>query len=334
MFQAMAYQNSTASIPEPSVAAGSEIEQGSPVRIMPSWSRFAGQPIDTSSLHSLQIIDALSQPDRWVVDYIYHLGTYWRAAIPVNGVEQVLAQCYNFSNPRTKWGTGGKEILRNRNGAPRRRIPVLNHLQARFVFRPDQTVKLYSLDSDHSSEAHHELDDLVYSVEAVGPPGYTYSLRNAMGGHLVTAHRFVSMQEMAFERLVTEDQYLTESPPLPLTEHQKRQMLIETIQRSDRAGMTEPYYLLRLFGTNNCASNPLQILDNVVDYSRTRRLSSALYRLPLNPRLYLRMRGMDSDPSVRKLVCDEFHDFIHDPRTQQRKEEVFAKKKVAQDSNP
>ena len=66
-------------------------------------------------------------------------------------------------------------------------------------------------------------------------------------------------------------------------------------------------------------SHPFQILDQVVRYSLPQRIGMFFYRLPLNPRFYLRIRGMDSDRSVRKLVRTEFDDYIRDPATQQRK---------------
>jgi hypothetical protein len=46
-----------------------------------------------------------------------------------------------------------------------------------------------------------------------------------------------------------------------------------------------------------------------------------LYRLPLNPRLYLRLRGLDGDPRHHKLLRDEFASFLADPTTQARKRE-------------
>ena len=83
--------------------------------------------------------------------------------------------------------------------------------------------------------------------------------------------------------------------------------------------MKERYYLYRPCGTNNCTSNPFKILDSVVDYTRSQRLGALLYRLPLNPRFYLRIRGLDTNPNVRFSLRDEFSEFVNNPSTQQRK---------------
>ncbi len=87
----------------------------------------------------------------------------------------------------------------------------------------------------------------------------------------------------------------------------------------NKHGMSETYYLYRLFGTNNCTSSPLQILDKVMRYRWHHRFGAMLYRLPINPRFYLRVRGLDSDPSIRKLLRAEFDEYIQDPDTQARK---------------
>ena len=61
-------------------------------------------------------------------------------------------------------------------------------------------------------------------------------------------------------RVVVEGRIVTESPPLPLDEQQKRTVLVESLRKSHHAGMTQPYYLLRPFGTNNCNSYRIEVL--------------------------------------------------------------------------
>ena len=68
-------------------------------------------------------------------------------------------------------------------------------------------------------------------------------------------------------------------------------------------------------------SNPFQIVYSVVKYLLIQRIGSALYRLPLNPRFYLWVRGLDTDPSFRKFVRSEFEAYIGDESTQQRRRE-------------
>jgi hypothetical protein len=304
----------------------SSLRSGEAEFLMPRGSRYAGQVVDVSSRRSIEIrpsgaagelIDA--KDSRCVVDFFYHEGTFWRAIVPLDGVDQVCAQAFNFSRPRTRRGENGREILFDKDGLPRRSNPMLNHVQSRFVLRPDQPVELYPLGNEEFGAPVHRIYDVIYSLETTGPVGVTFNIRDGLTGNAMSAHRFMSIQEMVFERLVVENQVVTESPPLPLKESKKRALLIASLLRSHRAGMTERYYLYRICGTNNCTSTPLQIVDHVVDYRWAQRIGSALYRLPLNPRFYLRVRGLDSDPSFRKLVRSEFEAYVADAKIQQRK---------------
>jgi len=309
--------------------------------LMPATSRYAGQAIDISSRRSIEIqgdtpVD--TKDSHCVVDFFYHEGQFWRAVIPLNGVERVCGQAFNFSKPKTRRGKNGSEILFNKHGLPRRTIPTLNHVQSRFTFQPDQPVELYSLDCEKFGAPTHQVHDIIYSLEIVGPPDARFNLKDGLLGNLMSAHRFLSIREMVFERLVVESQYVTESPPLPLQENEKRLLLIESILRAHRAGMSERYYLYRICGTNNCTSSPFQIVDRVLKYGWLQRIGSALYRLPLHPRFYLRVRGLDSDPSYRKLVRSEFEAYIEDPKTKQRKRdyirENIRRKRESRDTQP
>jgi hypothetical protein len=298
---------------------------------MPPGSRYAGQPIDISSRHSIRIHSRdgdppISPDDKTaVVDYVYHNQRYWRAIVPLDGVDQFYGQAFNFSKPRTRRTTNGREVVFDKYGAPKRSIPILYHLQCRATFRPDRQIELYPL-GDESGDAStrgdvepHRLSDIVYSFEASGPLGVSFNMRDAFCGNMISTHRIMSTEAMVFERLVVENQYIAETPPLPLSEDQKRQLLIAALLRSHAAGMEEAYYLYRFFGTNNCTSGPFQLLDQVAEYGCWNRIGSMLYRLPLNPRLYLRVRGMDADRSYRKLLRSEFESYITDEQTQQQK---------------
>ncbi len=294
--------------------------------VLPPGSRYAGQEVDVSSRRSISIqhdagddLTLTADAAHCCVDFFYHEGRYWRAKIPLDGVSEIFGQVFNFSKVKTSKAKSGREIVTDQHGIPRHTIPILNHLQCRFSFRVDQPVELYPQESPDQSTPAHRVDAIVYSLEAVGPSGVTFSIRDGMAGNLISAHRVMSLQEMVFERIVVENQYVTESPPLPLNDREKRALLVKSLLRSHRAGMGQRYYLYRVCGTNNCTSNPFQILDEVVDYRWLPRIGSMLYRLPLSPRLYLRVRGMDSDPQVRKLVRHEFEDFINDKQTRQRK---------------
>lgn len=317
--------------------------------VMPARSCYAGQPIDISSRRSIRICRPDGDPritpqDETVAfDYFYHDRRFWRAVVPLDGVDQIFGQSFNFSRPKTRKTAAGREIVTDRYGVPVRTIPILNHLQCRATFRADCPIELHPLGeaaSDGADSGNSEpirIHDIVYSFEACGPVGVSFNLRDAFGGNLISTHRLLSTQAMVFERLVVERQYIGETPPLPLTAEQKRQLLIAALMRSHQAGMEETYYLYRPFATNNCTSSPFQLLDQVADYPFWNRLGSLLYRLPLSPRFYLRVRGMDADPAHRKLLRDEFVDYIEDQQTQQQKRdyvrEQAARRRAAREAS-
>lgn len=289
---------------------------------MPKWSRYAGQPIADNGRHSIAATEPIADDADFVTfDYFRHEGADWRAVVPVVGVRDVCGQTYNFSAPKTRKGENGPETLFRPSGLPRRKIPILNHVQCRFLFADDQPVRLYPNGGPTDGEPAHTLHDIVYSVEATGPDGVLFNLRDAVMGNMICSHRFVSTQEMVFERVAVEGQYVVESAPLKLQAEEQQRLLIKALQRSNRAGMDEPYYMLRLWSTNNCTSNPLEILDQVVRYNWLQWLSAMLYRLPLSPRLYLRLRGLDSDPTYRKFLRVEFADYLNDDATRRRRRE-------------
>lgn len=295
---------------------------------MPAWSRYAGQAMDCSSRHSIALVgdcvqgNIASGASHAAVDYFYHEGQYWRAVIPLDGVDQVFGQAFNFSRIRTRKTKDGPIPMTDARGVPKRVIPILNHLQTRFTFKPDQPIRLLPMANLHADHVEPQtVSDIVYTIEATGPPGVTFNLRDAMGGNLLCAHRFVSTQEMVFERIAVENQFLQQSPPLLLQPGEERALLVKSLERSHRAGMDEPYYLYRVCGANNCTSNPFQILDQVVNYTWPQWLGSLLYRLPLHPRFYLWVRGLDSAPGERTLVRDAFEAYLSNPETRRRKRE-------------
>jgi hypothetical protein len=294
--------------------------------LKPRGQRYTGQLFDISSRHSIQIVGdsspaALIAPDlsHVVIDYFYHEGTYWRARVPLDGVQHVFGQAFNFSKARTRSGENGPELIVDHQGVPKPSMRWLNHLQSRFTFAADYSVELYPLEGELTGEPHHRVGDLIYSIEAVGPLGVRFNLRDALAGNLIGAHRLLSTREMVFERIVVENMHVLESPPLPLSDVQRRAALTASILRSHRASMSETYYLYRVCGTNNCTSGPLREIDRIASYNLVQRLGTLLYRFPISPRLYLRLRGLDSDPKVRKLVRDEFAQYISHPETVKRK---------------
>jgi len=279
-------------------------------------------PIESLDLSSRRSVDVVSlDENRAVVRYFYHAGKFWNAVIPLDGVQAILGQAFNFSTTKKRKTKDGYEVIRNERGLPKPRFGFINHVQSRFQLKDGFKVQLFETE-DVSKTPDAEIDDFVYSIEAVGRPGDLFDFRNGMLGKLMCAHRFLSTEEMVFERVVILGYYVRESPRLPLSDDEMRNILIRSLQRSDRAGLTETYYLYRCCATNNCTSNPFQIIDQSVNYTWRQKLGSLVYRLPLNPRFYLRIRGLDSDPSHFHLVRNEFGSFIESSETKARKRAV------------
>jgi len=307
-----------------------------PAPLMPKWSRYAGQPVDVSRRRSIAIRNppkdqsaVAETTSSLIVDYFLHNSEFRTAVIPLDGVTEVFGQAFNFSAVKTRRTNDGVEVLQNRHGLPKRKLPILNHVQSRFQFAPESPICLFPLGTTNLSNPAETIDDFVYSLEVTGPHGVKFNMKDGLRGNLLSAHRMLSTQEMVFERLVVENQVVTESPPLDLTPTEKRALLFASLMRSHHAGMNEAYYLYHVCGTNNCTSSPFQILDQVVQYTFRERIGSMLYRLPLNPRLYLRVRGLDSDATVRRIVREEFSDWIDAPETQARKREYVTKTNAA-----
>lgn len=297
--------------------------------VMPAWSRHAGQTAEDNGRYTFAIDggpEALANgAAEAIVDHFRHEGRFWRAAVPLDGVRQVRGQAYNFSPPKTRQGENGPETRYHKDGLPKRKLPILNHIQSRFTFYEQRPVRLYPPGADPAGEPDHVTHDIVYSVEALGPPGITFNFRDAAFGNLLCTHRLLSLREMVFERVAVEGQYLLESPPLCLDDEAMRRLLVGSLQRGNAAGMDEPYYLFRLCGTNNCTSNTFQILDEVMRYTWPQWIGAMLYRLPLKPRWYLRVRGLDTAPGERRFVREEFIDYLNDPETRKRRREHVRK---------
>ena len=283
--------------------------------------KYKVEDLDLSSRRSIDVEQL--DDEHAVVRNFYHDGEFWKARIPLNHVDLIVGQAFNFSGWKRKKSPDGTDVVRDHRGNPKPKFGFINHVQSRFCFADGHAVQLFGNEDETTGPPAKEVSDFVYSIEAVGPPGVDFNFRNGMSGKLMCAHRFLSTQEMVFERIVVLGYYVRESPPLPLTKEEKKTILLKSIHRSDQAGLDEVYYLYRCFGTNNCTSNPFAIIDQSVKYKWWQKLGSLLYRFPINPRLYLRVRGLDSDPSHVGLLRNEYTDFIQNAATKRRKRAVI-----------
>jgi len=278
------------------------------------FGRFKGQPIDARTRRSVKL---LNQTDsHYVIDYFFHHGTFYLAKIPIQGLESIYGQRFNFKEITQASQTGFYN-------------PFLNHAQIRLQFSKDTPVTLFPLgsDSDSCDKPLHTITDIIYSVEIVGPKGTTWSLPLSFGD-MVAAHRMMSMEEMVFERLVLKNYLVKQSPPLLLSNEEIHRGLEIIIKNADAAGMSQPYYLIRFLGARNCTSELFSILDSVISnrYSFVQKcISKILWRLPIGLKKYLSFRGVFDSSNKMPTVNEEFEEFLTSQEIQDRKENILNK---------
>ena len=180
------------------------------------------ETVDTTSRRSAVIRE--KSKEKLVVDYFYHAGKFWTALIPSGGVENIFGLSFNFSKIKTRRG----KIVLDERGQPKPRHGWINHVLCRFSLKESQPITLFPLFSeqqDHTTQIH----DFIYSVEATGPKGVPFDFRNGMAGTLLCTHRFLSTLEMVFERIVIQGHYVWQSPPLQLTDDEKKSVLLRSL---------------------------------------------------------------------------------------------------------
>ncbi len=276
----------------------------SPALVMPSWSAYAGQPFDLSERRPVEL---LSEDEREiVVSGFYHQAAFWKAVVPARGVAAIIGQRLNFSKP---W--------QRRDGTKRPSVFFLNHVQARVQMQADRPLLLFPADAEPGGAPAHRIVDFSYSVEAVGPHGRKWNLSDALLGNLAVVHRFLSTEEVAFERIVRARMTVVQSPPLPLEEDLLNTMLHEAIRQSHAAGLAHPYFMFRLpCSATNCTSEPLKMLDSVL---HTPLLRSRFYRFPVYPRGYLKLRGLWQNGQSVPTLNQQMSDYLNGEEVRRRR---------------
>ncbi|MGD9721289.1 MAG: hypothetical protein AB7O59_08775 [Pirellulales bacterium] len=284
----------------------------SSMHVMPAWSAYAGEPFNLSERRPLMILEETAAA--FVVDGFYHRAQFWKAVVPKRGVAQIVGQRLNFSKPR-----------RQDDGTTRPSLFFLNHVQARVIMRPEHAVPLYEPQAEPAGEPACHVTDFAYSVEAVGPHGRKWNLSDALLGNLAIVHRFLSTEEVAFERIMRERMTVVQSPPLPLDEELLCQMLCEAVRASHDAGLARPYFMMRPPGTaTNCTSEPLKLLDGVL---RTPLWQRFFHRFPVHPRGYLKLRGLWTDGPAAPTLNDQMAEWMESEAAKERRHLHVEKKK-------
>jgi len=254
-----------------------------------TFGRFKGAPIDVRTRRSAELIR--EQSSNALIRYFFHQGSFYTAKIPLEGVNSVLGQRFSFGLTNDTEKSSGNSLL----GSIKQNL--VNHAQVRFVFEKNNPVRLYHVDDEKGEDdALHELHDIIYSVEVVGPKGEKWSVKNCFGS-LACAHRFLSTEEMFFERVLIGRYLIDQTPPLPFSPKEKKRALRICIQKSHSAGMNTPYYLVTpFFGASNCTSEAFHVLDSTMwpRYNLKQKcIAKTLWRFPISLEKYLSLRGID-----------------------------------------
>ena len=279
--------------------------------VMPEWSAYAGEEFNLTERRPLRI---LSETDEaFVVEGFYHRGQFWKAIVPKVGVTEIIGQRLNFSRPR-----------RQKDGVARPRLFFLNHVQARLKMEPGRAIELHPSNEEPTGEPAHRVVDFSYSVEAVGPHGRRWNVSDALLGSLAVVHRFLSTEEVTFERIMRERMKVVQSPPLPLEPDVRNKVLHEAIRASHNAGICRPYFMIRLpFTATNCTSEPFKLLDHVLVTPGWQR---RFYRLPVHPRGYLKLRGLWQDGKAVATLNDEMADWVASDEAKERRQTYLISK--------
>lgn len=288
----------------PDVTDGTESARMS---IVINFGKYNGQEVDRRFRRSIEILD--EDRTSFLVDHFFHDGKFYRARIPKTGVEHIIGQRFNFDQRATNNSSGWLPAFRN---------PALNHAQTRFLLSRDSPIELYSETSERPVE---QIYDFVYTLEAVGPRGVSWSHQDAYG-NLAAAHRIVSTKEVFFERVLLNKYLVIQTPPLLIPQEKKDEALQLVIQNSDAAGPLQPYYLWKGgFDANNCTSEPFRLLDTLMkdEYGMLQRLAARIFRrLPVALRSYLDFRGVLDKSKTMPPLNEEYAHLNYDEGLKER----------------
>lgn len=267
-----------------------------------TFGKYRGQPVDTRFRRSIRLRE--ERDESIIVDDFYHEGQFFSAIIPKSGVLAVQGNRFNFRER----ASGDKKQFHPL-------ASFLNHAQTRFIMRESSPIRLYDPNDRDFGDCLHELFDVTYSLEAVGPRGVTWSFQDSFGD-LVAAHRFLSTREVYFERIILKNYLLHQTMPLRLTSEQLDQVFLYAVQTSIAADSLQKYYLFHWLTANNCTSEPFKILDQVLfeQYTFWQKCSSRiLFRFPVNLRSYLQLRGVLDTSQAAPSLNEELQHLDSDP---------------------
>jgi hypothetical protein len=226
-----------------------------------------------------------------VIANVFHDHGFWVAHVPVDGIEEVLFQLEYFPA-----------------------IVPAGHTQMRIRFRADAPVRLVGQSARNAGQTV-EMRDLVFSVEAVGQPGYKYDIVRGIVNEFGTAYRVASL-ESRLDEMVVKQGHVVEQWQLELEPSETQRLLANYVRESDERNMQTMYNTLFV----NCTNEAIRILDESVTYTVAEQVGRFLAKVtefyPNIVRAALIARGLlpidqstdwphlDQDPTVADLLAD------------------------------
>lgn len=268
-----------------SSAVAVPVDPYEPHPVMPKG-KFKGKPIRTDERRALTILEGADaarfapKEGEVVAANFSHAGKFWIAKFPRDAVEKLIFQKWDFGEKHIRMRLFGWTLLDFK-------LFHLAHTELRFKLKPGTDIPLYPQERAQNPVPAHRVDDIVSSVEGVGPKEARFGIVAGLFNHLVAVRRFKSLQQSYDER-VTGEGHIIEQWDLELPPEKKQAIFSAAVLDSHEDGMQTPYHIF----LHSCTTEAFRIIDQAMDYGR-RAWQSVIFRhIPLFPEAYLWARGL------------------------------------------
>ena len=204
--------------------------------------QFAGQCFDSKDKRPLVLLKQSEEGSHIWVANVKHHHQFFAARIPVERVQTSLIHIETFPAD----------------------VPAA-HTQLRLIFDPQHPIQLVDQSSDLpllQREVLYELNDLILSVEAGGPDGWSFDILQGIQDDFALVLSAKSLWQSA-EWMIDSQNHKVQQIKLRLESWKIAQLLRNYAAKSTSMGVQHTYHTL----TKNCGNELLKMIDEVADYS-------------------------------------------------------------------
>lgn len=223
-----------------------------------------------------------------VVANFSHQGNFWVAKIPVQKVEKMILQVEYFPT-----GPGG--------------VLKIAHSQFRINFQDGATVDLVpqiqntsnSEPQDFKSATTNQrirLNELLFSVENIGPYGEKFDPVKGMKKHYNIAYRLVSLEDK-YKWMIEEQNHTVLQHLLNLSPADVQRFLRRVLDEAQHYSTRRSYHTF----TANCVTEPFILLDEVMGIE-----NQTVPQIPNFARAALRNRGLLDTKTKTPTLNEEY----------------------------